>query len=95
MNALVSDQVSRLRRMIGDPDERFIKIFRKTCGDEVRRPQFGMYTGRTPTLEFYLPLNRTENLKKPWQECPSHKAILKKNSSIICSKKEKYLQKRI
>ena len=48
MNALVSDQVSRLRRMIGDPDERFIKIFRKTCGDEVRRPQFGMYTGRTP-----------------------------------------------
>ncbi len=48
MNALVSDQVSRLRRMIGDPDEKFIKIFRNTCGDEVRRPQFGMYTGRTP-----------------------------------------------
>lgn len=48
MNALVSDQVSRLRRMIGDPDKKFIKIFRKTCGDEVRRPQFGMYTGRTP-----------------------------------------------
>ena len=48
MNALVSDQVSRLRRMIGDPDERFIKIFRNICGDEVRRPQFGMYTGRTP-----------------------------------------------
>lgn len=23
-------------------------IFRNTCGDEVRRPQFGMYTGRTP-----------------------------------------------
>lgn len=48
MNALVSDQVSRLRRMIGDPDKKFIKIFRNTCGDEVRRPQFGMYTGRTP-----------------------------------------------
>mgnify|MGYP004652732975 CR=1 FL=1 len=48
MNALVSDQVSRLRRMIGDPDKKFIKIFRNTCGEEVRRPQFGMYTGRTP-----------------------------------------------
>lgn len=48
MNALVSDQVSRLRRMIGDPDKKFIKIFRNTCGDKVRRPQFGMYTGRTP-----------------------------------------------
>ncbi len=48
MNALVSDQISRLRRMIGDPDKKFIKIFRNTCGGEVRRPQFGMYTGRTP-----------------------------------------------
>ncbi len=48
MNALVSDQVSRLRRMIGDPDGKFIKVFRETCGNEVRRPQFGMYTGRTP-----------------------------------------------
>lgn len=48
MNALVSDQISRLRRMIGDPDKKFIKIFRNTCDDEVRRPQFGMYTGRTP-----------------------------------------------
>ena len=48
MNALVSDQVSRLRRMIGDPDMKFVKIFRNTCGNEIRRPQFGMYTGRTP-----------------------------------------------
>ena len=48
MNALVSDQVSRLRRMIGDPDKKFVKIFRNTCGEKVRRPQFGMYTGRTP-----------------------------------------------
>ena len=48
MNALVSDQVSRIRRMIGDPDKKFISIFRNTCGEEVRRPQFGMYTGRTP-----------------------------------------------
>ena len=48
MNALVSDQVSRLRRMIGDSEKKFIRIFRNTCGREVRRPQFGMYTGRTP-----------------------------------------------
>lgn len=48
MNALVSDQVSRLRRLIGDKDKKFVKIFREICGDEVRRPQFGMYTGRTP-----------------------------------------------
>lgn len=48
MNALVSDQVSRLRRMIGDSDNKFVKIFRNTCGTGVRRPQFGMYTGRTP-----------------------------------------------
>ena len=48
MNALVSDQVSRLRRLIGDKDNKFISIFRDVCGAEVRRPQFGMYTGRTP-----------------------------------------------
>lgn len=48
MNALVSDQVGRLRRLIGDPEGRFIKILRDICGGGIRRPQFGMYTGRTP-----------------------------------------------
>ena len=48
MNALVSDQVSRLRRSIGDPEHRFVRIFREICGHGARRPQFGMYTGRTP-----------------------------------------------
>ena len=48
MNALVSDQVSRLRKMIGDPDKKFVNIFRDICGGDARRPQFGMYTGRTP-----------------------------------------------
>ena len=46
MNALVSDQVSRLRRLIGGPE--FLRIFRSICGEASRRPQFGMYTGRTP-----------------------------------------------
>ena len=48
MNALVSDQVSRLRRLIGDKDGNYLKSFRKSCQYEARRPQFGMYTGRTP-----------------------------------------------
>lgn len=48
MNALVSDQVSRLRRLIGDPEDKFLKIFQDNCGINSRRPQFGMYTGRTP-----------------------------------------------
>ena len=48
MNALVSDQISRLRRLIGDPEGKFLNIFRDTCGYKARCPQFGMYTGRTP-----------------------------------------------
>lgn len=48
MNALVSDQISRLRRLIGDPQGKFVSIFRNVCGRDSRRPQFGMYTGRTP-----------------------------------------------
>lgn len=44
MNALVSDQMGRLRRMIGDNKGEFEKVFSITNG---RRPQFGMYTGRT------------------------------------------------
>ena len=48
MNALVSDQISRLRKLLGDREDNFIKIFREICGKNSRRPQFGMYTGRTP-----------------------------------------------
>ncbi|MBD5083983.1 MAG: DEAD/DEAH box helicase [Clostridiales bacterium] len=48
MNALVSDQVSRLRRLIGDTKGIFVRTFRDACGGNARRPQFGMYTGRTP-----------------------------------------------
>lgn len=48
MNALVSDQIGRLRKMIGDIDNNnvFQRLFRG--GKQIRRPQFGMYTGRTP-----------------------------------------------
>jgi ATP-dependent helicase YprA (DUF1998 family) len=46
MNALVSDQIGRLRRIIGT--DKFIEIFRSSTTVNSRRPQFGMYTGRTP-----------------------------------------------
>lgn len=45
MNALVADQLGRLRRMIGT--EEFYEMFKDYTGMN-RRPQFGMYTGRTP-----------------------------------------------
>lgn len=49
MNALVSDQVSRLRRIIGDTNGEFRKILKDMANDnDLRMPQFGMYTGRTP-----------------------------------------------
>ena len=47
MNALVSDQLGRLRRMIGNGEHGFHDLLNEvapTC----RVPQFGMYTGRTP-----------------------------------------------
>ncbi|WOF16035.1 DEAD/DEAH box helicase [Methanoplanus sp. FWC-SCC4] len=49
MNALVSDQIGRLRRMIGDNDGNFHSVFIEYANDpNIRIPQFGMYTGRTP-----------------------------------------------
>lgn len=45
MNALVSDQLGRLRRMTGDHKGQFASYF---TAIGTRRPQFGMYTGRTP-----------------------------------------------
>ena len=48
MNALVADQIGRLRKMLGDPEGKFVRAFHQVTGANVRRPQFGMYTGRTP-----------------------------------------------
>ncbi|KKG83060.1 DEAD/DEAH box helicase [Methanosarcina mazei] len=50
MNALVADQIGRLRKMIGDSENRFYHQFQKFAAESAisRRPQFGMYTGRTP-----------------------------------------------
>ena len=43
MNALVNDQLGRLRSIIGDP--RLVKMFMDWCG---RPPRFARYTSRTP-----------------------------------------------
>lgn len=43
MNALVSDQTARMRRLLGD--ERLADLFKERWG---RRVRFGMYTSRTP-----------------------------------------------
>lgn len=45
MNALVSDQLSRFRKIIGS--DKFKNIFTETA-HATRIPHFGMYTGRTP-----------------------------------------------
>lgn len=47
MNALVADQLGRLRKMLGGSAERFDEVWLAEA-DRGRRPQFGMYTGRTP-----------------------------------------------
>lgn len=47
MNALVSDQLGRLRKMLGGSIDEFATVWNAGT-DRGRRPQFGMYTGRTP-----------------------------------------------
>lgn len=65
MNALVSDQISRLRRLMGDEQRKFVNIFRETAGGNARRPQFGMYTGRTPYVQqpLYSTLPESETME--------------------------------
>ncbi len=53
MNALVSDQVSRLRRLIGDSEHRFVNVFRETCGGFRAAPSLvcvrvDAYAGKEP-----------------------------------------------
>lgn len=49
MNALVSDQLGRLRKMIGDTTGKFRDVFyNNVSSNNTRIPKFGMYTGRTP-----------------------------------------------
>jgi len=57
MNALVSDQLSRFRKIIGN--ERFREIFTRDT-QATRIPHFGMYTGRTPYSGDAKPANSRE-----------------------------------
>lgn len=47
MNALVGDQMGRLRKIIGNDAKGFQEYIASIAGSP-RTPQFGMYTGRTP-----------------------------------------------
>ncbi|MCQ2498856.1 MAG: DEAD/DEAH box helicase [Lachnospiraceae bacterium] len=58
MNALVSDQLGRMRNIIGRKDDAYHTILSQNT--ECRRARFGMYTGRTP----YAGSNDYEKNKK-------------------------------
>ncbi|KEI16343.1 hypothetical protein Z959_09975 [Clostridium novyi B str. ATCC 27606] len=47
MNALVSDQLGRIRNIIGDKDDAYMTLLKKESNENIRRIRFGMYTGRT------------------------------------------------
>lgn len=57
MNALVSDQMGRLRKMIGNGENAFHSILNELVPNR-RIPQFGMYTGRT---QYCGDMNETQN----------------------------------
>ncbi|MFD3156731.1 DEAD/DEAH box helicase [Haloimpatiens sp. FM7330] len=48
MNALVSDQLGRIRNIVGRKDDAYMKLMKQESNDNIRRLRFGMYTGRTP-----------------------------------------------
>jgi ATP-dependent helicase YprA (DUF1998 family) len=61
MNALVSDQLGRMRNIIGRRDDAYYKIL--SDGSGCRRARFGMYTGRTPYAGLD-DVNKNKNLAK-------------------------------
>lgn len=79
MNALVADQIGRLRKMIGDPENRFYHQFQTFASESTisRRPQFGMYTGRTPYP------GQAEKRKDKELATALRKDILKKGESFV------------
>ncbi|MDQ2085215.1 DEAD/DEAH box helicase [Herbivorax sp. ANBcel31] len=63
MNALVSDQLGRIRNIIGHSEDRYMNIIKSYAGNNTRRPRFGMYTGRTPYAG-ENDINKNKNLAK-------------------------------
>ncbi len=47
MNALVSDQLGRIRNIIGREDDAYMNLLKEQSNPDIRRIRFGMYTGRT------------------------------------------------
>jgi ATP-dependent helicase YprA (DUF1998 family) len=83
MNALVTDQISRLRHMIGDESGKFKNLLNElTSNKEIRYPKFGMYTGRTP-----YPGNKKDKNDKRLAKT-LQKGLLNKNEEIISKLKE-------
>ena len=95
MNALVSDQLSRLRRLIGDNEHSFVRIFRKTCGEKSRRPQFGMYTGRTPYPGPESTTSKDRQLKKTYAKYMQAEDEAAKNTLVSSLNKADFRLKRI
>ena len=79
MNALVTDQLGRLRRMIGN--EEFRTLFRKHTNKK-RIPRFGMYTGRT-----LYPGDRNRQTEKEYAETLTND-ILKRSEEFQTKLKE-------
>lgn len=92
MNALVADQICRLRKLIGDYEDKFINVFRDSTSNQTRRPTFGMYTGRTPypgssSLSNNRKLEGTyENFIDFEENDPEYFASLKKEGRIPSKK---------
>ena len=66
MNALVSDQMGRLRKMIGNSPNGFHDLMDELAPG-TRVPQFGMYTGRTPypgKRDFHENINYANTIRK-------------------------------
>jgi len=84
MNALVADQMSRMRDLFGDPKIATI-LQNKGYG---RFPQFGMYTGRAPFHGWYANPKDDENGNTFWSRDKTDTKMDKYLSPFLESKKD-------
>lgn len=89
MNALVSDQLGRLRRMIGNGENGFHSLI-EGLALGCRVPQFGMYTGRTPypgTADQYQNYGLAETMDKDILQQPDEVKVKLREVGKYPSKK--------
>ena len=89
MNALVSDQLGRLRRMIGNGENGFHSLI-EGLALGCRVPQFGMYTGRTPypgTADQYQNYGLAETMDKDILQQPDEVKVKLRELGKYPSKK--------